>query len=203
MRDVPSDEKNSKFYSQLHEISNEIKSNTKMQKQFLNFLFKLKEYNNSEFHIDNKLRYIYYLTDSDILYDRREHAFIYSINLMNDGSISKQITMQSDYYFVHPKLNKLLNESAVASPVKNNEFLCWSIAILLLIFVYDVNVEGIQSLYTKCLANGRIVDFNLDRVVNSDLDRGLVNNLLYYNEQEGDSILNEYFYKLTKSSGLF
>lgn len=189
---------NPKNHTSLSQL--ELKTKQKLKKKLFSFFHKLIQYNLLEIHKENKIKFLFFITDGDIYYDQVKDDFIYFFDTDSDDLIIRnEIKNLENFIFIHPLLNLHIGNSG-ASPVmrtikKENKYLCWSIANILLNHFFENSKDFLKEKYSQCLYKEAIVDYELlknnDKAQASKNEIELLFNLLNCDSQvKEDQILS-------------
>jgi hypothetical protein len=110
-----------------------------------------------EIHKENKLRYFYFLDESNIFLEKLSSNLIYRLDIDGDEDyqIRQMMKHNSNYLFIHPLLFskvKISTQSLKTSP-KSIRYISWSIGMMILIFILKINVEILKEIYYQTLEN--------------------------------------------------
>jgi hypothetical protein len=145
------------------------------------------------------LRFLFFITASEIFYDSKNKCFFYNINVDYDNEylIMKIVENKTEYLFIQPDLNSFLknNTEGLTSKYKYNKFLAWSIGIIILKHVLKIELEEIMKMYSDCLITGEKINLlksqNLKKRFGFD-ELEVLNKFFDCNDETDENILINY-----------
>ena len=153
IEEIPNDEMN--HYKPLK--SRKFNQNEKNSDSLIRLFKKIYLYCSLEMHTENKLRYFYFINDKNILFEDSTTNFIYNLDseIDDDYTIRKMLNDKFSHLLIHPLLYKQVSNSSQSIKYcpRNIKYVAWSLGVIILLHIFEVDKELLHSLYFRSLNN--------------------------------------------------